>query len=116
MERVRNVIKLNGKREAEVPQAERPKKKVKKSENILKYYPELNPFIDDNESVVVHENAIKTELAKNKPRDSVLIPLMKSTFALRRSYEMEEASSVKNILEMYSALSRPAIVSYLYIL
>jgi len=50
----------------------------------------------------VHRKAIEVELAKNnKPRDSVLIPLMKSTFAERRSYILEDSVSVEDILQWH---------------
>jgi len=39
VERVRNVIKLDHKRGAEIPQAEKSIKKIKRNENILKHYP-----------------------------------------------------------------------------
>lgn len=59
----------------------------------------------------MHNKAIKVELAKAKPRDSVLLPLMRSTYGERRMFILNEATSVQSILEKYCALSRPAIVS-----
>ena len=48
---------------------------------------------------------------KTKPRDQLLLPLMKSTFTIRRDYVQNEANSVKDILEKYPALNRPAVVN-----
>ena len=48
---------------------------------------------------------------KTKPRDSVLLPLMKSTYHTRRLYIRDGANSARDILEKYKALSRPAMVS-----
>lgn len=91
MERIRSVIKLDCKRGVQLLQvaAETPMpKKTKK----LDRYPELSPFIIDNdESVAVHKAPIKAELTKHKPRDTTLVSLMKSTFASRRPYILEDA-------------------------
>ena len=54
---------------------------------------------------------IDTELGKAKPRESVLLPLMKSTYGERRIFILNEATSVAIILTNYPALSCPAIVS-----
>ena len=55
-----------------------------------------------------HKKAIATDLGKAKPRDSVLLPLMKSTY---REQQMFEVTSVAVILTNHPVLSRPAIVS-----
>ena len=84
------------------------KKKIKINER----YPILNPLVVDNEdSIAAHKAAIEAELAKKKPKDSILVPLMKSTFSSRRPYILDEAISVVQILEKYPALNRPVIVS-----
>ena len=112
MERIRNVIKIDHKKGVQLPQgvaAIPTPKKIKKIDR----YPELSPFVVDNdESIAEHNTAIEAELRRSKPKDTNIVPLMKSTFASRRPYILEDAVSVKDILERYPALSRPVIVSY----
>lgn len=115
VERVRNVIKRDSKKarvanvEAEIPEPKRRKKGI----DLLRRYP-VNSSVEMNEnaeSLEVHNKAIGIELAKAKPRDVVLLPLMRSTYGERRMFILNEATSVQSILEKYRPLSRPAIVS-----
>ena len=53
---------------------------------------------------------MNNELEKTRPRDSILLPLMKSTFGARRMFVLSDAISVAAILKEYRALSRPAVV------
>ena len=64
----------------------------------------------DSSSVDEIKRAIANELAKEKPRDLVLAPLMKSTFEERRMHILSEPASVDDFLKGYPALSRPAMV------
>lgn len=66
---------------------------------------------DDPRTTAEHNRALQQEMQKAKPRDSVLLPLMKNTFNERRIYIQNDATTVKETLEIYSALARPAIVS-----
>ena len=59
-----------------------------------------------------HKKVIDTELGKAKPRESVLLPLMKSTYGERRMFILNEATSVAIILTNYPAL--PSQISILY--
>ena len=68
---------------------------------------------DDPRSVEEHNKGLKEEMKKSKPRDNLLLPLMKKTFSSRRIYIQSEASTVAEILEQYPAMVRPAIVSVL---
>ena len=52
----------------------------------------------DANSLEKHKKAIDTELGKAKPRESVLLPLMKSTYGERRMFILNEATSVAIIL------------------
>ena len=63
-----------------------------------------------------HNKGLKEEMKKAKPRDNLLLPLMKKTFCSRRIYIQSEASTVAEILEQYPAMVRPAIVSVLLVL
>lgn len=71
---------------------------------------------DDPRSVEEHNKGLKEEMKKSKPRDNLLLPLMKKTFSSRRIYIQSEASTVAEILEQYPAMVRPAIVSVLLVL
>lgn len=116
-ERVRNVIKRDCKKLSR-PTSEMegtPVRKKLKGTDILRRYPTSNDIcssdLDNPESMEKHMRAISSELAKAKPRDTVLLPLMKSTFAPRRLFVLNDADSVNAILQEYPALSRPAVVS-----
>ena len=116
--RVRNVFKrdkikkpdLNG---METLESKRRKTSMKGKEQLLSRYPVgIEVSVEDTDSADIHKKAISDELAKSKPRDSVLLPLFKSLYHERRLFIQNEATSVKQILEMYPALYRRAIVSY----
>ena len=118
IERVRNVIKHDckkTKRPVQEPEDQPDTKRRKKGFDLLRRYP-VNAggsarVPEDADSVEEHKKAVATELKKAKPRDSVLLPLMKSTYSERRMFALNEAASVAVILKTYPALSRPAIVS-----
>ena len=58
-----------------------------------------------------HNKARHEEMKKPKPRDSLLLPLMKKTFQDRCIFIQNDASAVSDILEHYPALGRPVVVS-----
>ena len=66
---------------------------------------------EDADTLEQHRRAIANELGKAKPRDAVLLPLLKSTYGEHRIFVLNEATSVKSILDKYPALSYPAVVS-----
>lgn len=66
---------------------------------------------ENAETLELHKKAIDAELAKVKPRENVLLPLMRSTYGERRIFILNEEISVHGILQKYQALSRPAVVS-----
>ena len=118
--RIRNVIKIANKRarlSGKEPEAHSPvkKKKMSSRDELIRRYPvQSNASLpdEDPQSIESHKKAIEDELAKAKPRDTVLLPLLKLTYSERRMYIQEVAASVSDILESYKALSRPAVVSY----
>ncbi|ORU90789.1 MAG: hypothetical protein A6F71_07510 [Cycloclasticus sp. symbiont of Poecilosclerida sp. M] len=113
VERVRNVIKHDTKktkRPLSISDEDTTPKR-RKGSGILKRYPIIQSELEDEATLSQHKAAITTELSKNKPRDTVLLPLMKSTFGERRMFILNEATSVRNILSVYPSLHRPAIVS-----
>ena len=116
VERVRNVIKRDSKKAKGAPCEEVPEpKRRKKGTDLLRRYPVNSNTPTDSsentESLELHKKAIGTELARAKPRDSVLLPLMRSTYGERRMFILNEETSVRGILQKYQALSRPAVVS-----
>ena len=115
VERVRNVIKQDkkkGKRPLESTDDLRTPKRRKRDSEILQRYPiQCNSdVVEDGETTEEHKRAIASELSKAKPRDSVLLPLMKSTFGVRRILVLSDDASVSSILEEYPALNRPVMV------
>lgn len=115
-ERVRNVIKRDcRKNKRSLPMTETPPVKRKKKDDILRRYPIVrsDANFENEESIEQHKKALEKELGKNKPRDSVLSTLMKSTFAERRLLVLDETNSVDDILKAYPALKRPTIVYYM---
>ena len=94
-------------------------KRRKKGTDLRRRYPvSSNDTLDmteDADTLEQHRKAIANELAKAKPRDAVLLPLLKSTYGERRIFVLNEATSVKSILDKYPALCHPAVVSVLEI-
>lgn len=92
VERIRNVLKRDSKKgkrplddSIDTPA---PKRKAKVSE-LMKRYPvggNSSLEIENSETIAQHEKAIANELLKAKPRDSIILPLMKSTFGVRRMF------------------------------
>ena len=87
--------------------------KRRRKDDILARYPVTpnDSSTEDRETIERFKNGIAKELMKSKPRDSILLPLMKSTFNERRMYILGEPVSLANMLDLYPALKRPAIVS-----
>lgn len=101
-----------GKRSLEYTDSTTPKRK-KKDADIIHRYPmhcDSNDDVEDRKTMKEHKKAIASELLKTKPRDSILLPLMKSTFGGRRMLVLTDDVSVGEILEEYPALNRPVIV------
>ena len=116
--RIRNVIKRDckkTKRAVQEPDIQPDAKRRKKGFDLLRRYPVNSGgsacVAEDAASLEEHKKVIATELGKARPRDSVLLPLMKSTYGERRIYILNEATSVAVILTNHPALSRTTIVS-----
>lgn len=118
VERVRNIIKRDCKKSKRpLPEdVSVPSMSKKRDSSILRRYPSTSLDSVNIETMQQHLKAIGTELSKSRPRDVVLLPLMKSTFSERRMYVLNEASSLDAILTKYPALSRSAVVSYFHLL
>lgn len=66
--------------------------KRKKSDSILRRYPIVPNSIataENSETLEQHCNAIATELRKAKPRDTVLLPLLRLTYDQRRMFILD---------------------------
>ena len=115
--RVRNVYKRDkcktSDMDGELPDAKRKKTPIMKGkQQLLRRYPVgIEVSIEDTDSVDVHKKALSDELAKSRPRDAVLLPLFKSIYHERRLFIQNDATCVKEVIEVYPALTRRAIVS-----
>ena len=106
LEPVRNVIKTDRKRcgsSINTSDQETTPKQSKGKENLLRRYPasEKDDTLVAEETLEIHLKAIEDEMKKAKPRDLVLLPLMKSTFPSQCFYIRNEATSVQQILDKY---------------
>ena len=109
IERVHNVAKAGRKRSttSAVPPAKRGRPK---SDNpILKRYPPLRMTEEIDENDV---QALQVELAKDKPRKDVVLPLIKNTFAERRQYVLSTQVSIADVTERYKSFLLPYAVGY----
>ena len=115
VERIRNVIKLDHKKARQAGQEHMhpssPKRQKKVTPSLIRRYPISSYEVGDCATVEKHSKAISDELSKVKPRDTLLLPLLKTTFGVRRMYVMNEATCVTDVLNKYPALSRTAAVS-----
>ena len=68
--------------------------------------------LEDTESIAQHKKAMSEEMAKVKPRESIVLPLMKMSYQNRWDFICNEAKSVQEILGEYPALRRLAIVCF----
>lgn len=84
----------------------------KKAKSLLSdRYPALT--VDDNsaEDDKSVYDAFTEEMRSEKPRSMVFLPLMKSTFVMRRHFILHDATSVHHILQEYPALKTAEAVS-----
>ncbi len=99
------------------PAGESPKekrtKKYSTESTLLRRYPAKQHTLTDADTVQQHIAAMNSEIAKKKPREIVVLPLLKQTYSSRRDFVTSpERSSVKEILEIYPGLKLPSAVSY----
>ena len=79
--------------------------------SLIRRYPVSSYDVSDVATTEKHKKAISDEIRKSRPRDTLLLPLLKSTFGERRMFIMNEATCVADVLEEHPALSRTAVVS-----
>lgn len=87
--------------------------RVAQTSSRIHRYPVLQgQQVDDEDATIRHLHEAQKEMQRAKPRDDILLELMKSTFQHRRDRIASGASqSVQDILERFPALKRPAVVS-----
>ena len=77
---------------------EGPSKKLKPSSLMHRYPIKLHkPSAEDEEGIEKQMDALQAEMVKERPRDVLLLPLMKSTFSARRSVIQNEDQPVSCI-------------------
>lgn len=79
-----------------------------------RYPPRLYDDInrEDDETVKKHLSAMASEMGKKKPREVVLLPLLKQTYSIRRDFVTSiDRCGVAEILDEYPALHIPKAVS-----
>ena len=91
IQRVRNVIKTANKRFRDInSESDCGVRTKRKNVQLQQRYPINtqwnNPAVEDSVSIESHFKAIENEMSKGRPRDQILLPLMKSTFSYRRDF------------------------------
>ena len=106
VERVWNVIKHDCKRMpssggslSEGTKRSKLSPEAREKDSLLRRYPTGAQLTEDTASTESHLSAISTELAKAKPWDFVLLPLVKSTYPSCRLFILNDATSTKHILD-----------------
>ena len=115
VECIQNMIKADRRkaRQAGGDPCTSPKKRQKdiEKQNLARRYPiTSSSTLVDAASTERHKKAIDDEMDKAKPRDTVLLPLMKMIYGDRRMFIMNDATSVAEILSCYSALKQPPVL------
>ena len=86
-----------------------------KGAKLLMQYPISNSDVtESSETVEQHINVISKELDKAKPRDSILLPLIWSTYGHQRLFILTEVDSVNAILDAYPAFYHQTVVNSFY--
>ena len=81
-----------------------------------RYPPRVHDQVEDTETLKQHLTALDNELKKLKPREIVVLPLMRDTYSPRRDMiTSDSCSGVDEILKIYPALHLPSAVSVLHV-
>ena len=114
-ERVYNLEKGQKKRSAS-DDSEPTLPSGKKGRLVNRYPPVNEAEMLDEDVYQKHLKTLNNELEKSKPKKDVLIDLMAVTYSNRRTYILEQAESVQEIIEKFPAfLVYPEIVSHLFV-
>ena len=119
LERVRNLIKQDRKKSrtkdaSHATSDSTPKCSRQKMDTMIRRYPVVISRSDsvlDKDTISWHMQALSQEMLKTKPRERIVLPLMKNTFSTRWIFVTKEAKSIKEILQKYPALKFPTVVS-----
>ena len=118
---LRNRVKYSRRKPREedplkLPPPKKTREAIVKNDLLRRYPTRVNEGTssEDPASIAEHIKGVTSEMAKEKPRDSVVLPLMRTLFSSRRAYIEHDAEDVNNILEVYPALRRPSVVSGFY--
>ena len=101
---LRNRIKYSRKKMREDPSKVPPPKKTREAtikNDLLRRYPtRINDGTssEDAASIAEHLKGVTTEMAKEKPHDSVVLPLMCTLFSSRRAYIEHDAEDVSRVV------------------
>lgn len=112
VERKRNLVK-NEKKRSPLGHTSQPASKKTKMTALQRRYPTapVAPTDDDDESVKRHMKSLDVEMERDKPRDHLLLPLMKSTFSARRMVIQNFEQPVIEFLTTFKAFKRISVVS-----
>ena len=72
---------------------------------------DVSSLEEDAESLQAHIKGMKEEIKKAKSRDSLLGPLMKSTYKYRQDFIRCEITPVSTVIDKFPALVEPSMVS-----
>jgi disulfide oxidoreductase YuzD len=114
MERVRNVTKYDTKkaRKSGRDPPSSPKRHRKAANaSLVRRCPVSSYELSYVATTERHNKAVSDELKKSRPKDALMLPLLKVTFGERRIFIMNEATCVADVLERHPGLSRTAVVS-----
>ena len=116
LERIRNLIKVDRKKSKGSPDQQQQQPSAKRTKNSIDKLQRRYPMTSgsdmaDPETLEQNYQAIEEEMKKLRPRDRVLLPLMKATFPERWLFVRKEATCVKEITDKFSCFKFPAIVS-----
>ena len=114
IERIRNLVRLDRKKNPSPDQQQSTAKRSKTApkDKLQRRYPvTIGSEITDVETLEQHQKAVEEEMQRAKPRDRILLPLMKSTFQSRWLYVRKDASSARDIIEKYPCFKFSAVVS-----
>lgn len=112
LERLRNIRKRS--KSDDLPMTKKAKGTSSVKQALIKRYPVRvhDDREEDAESIQQHISAMVSEMSKKKPREHVVLPLLKSTYSTRRNFVTSaDRADVTEILKEYPALHFPSAVS-----
>lgn len=77
-----------------------PKKKLSPKQSLMKRYPPRlhNDTREDNETTAQHLAAMVSEMGKKKPREIVLLPLLRRTYSARRDFMRTSSLQLRGVV------------------